>query len=84
MCLHIQNQNFEKYTENMLNRLSEGAGFAREQLSAVAKATGKLGSDTAALVQKGEAALAMLREHGELEEVCTFWGGGKKQGCTMC
>ena len=69
MCLHIQNQNFERYTENMLNRLAEGAGYAREQLGAVAKATGKLGADTAALALKAEAALGMLREHGELEQV---------------
>lgn len=68
MCLHIQNQNFERHTENMLNRLAEGAGFAREQLSAVAKATGKLGADTAALTHKAEAALGMLHEHGELEQ----------------
>lgn len=26
MCLYIQNQSFERYTENMLNRLAEGAG----------------------------------------------------------
>ena len=78
MCLYIQNQNFEKYTENMLNRLAEGAGLAREQLAAVAKSTGALGRDTAALQRKAEDALGLLRQHSELEEVRGphWWRGG--------
>jgi hypothetical protein len=75
MCLYIQNQNFEKYTENMLNRLAEGAGLAKEQLAAVAKSTGALGRDTAALQRKAEAALGLLRRHSELEEVRGPTGG---------
>lgn len=50
-------------------RLAEGAGFAKEQLAAVAKTTGALAGDTAALASKAEAALGMLRQHAELEEV---------------
>ncbi|KAL4859390.1 Protein strawberry notch 1 [Chlorella vulgaris] len=68
MCLHIQNQNFEKYTENMLDRLAEGASFAREQLAAMARGTERLGKDTAALQAKAEAALGLLHQHTELEE----------------
>lgn len=69
MCLHIQNQNFEKYTENMLDRLAEGAGFAREQLAAMARGTERLGKDTAALQATAESALGLLHQHTELEEV---------------
>ncbi|KAI3433451.1 hypothetical protein D9Q98_003264 [Chlorella vulgaris] len=68
MCLHIQNQNFEKYTENMLDRLAEGAGFAREQLAAMARGTERLGKDTAALQATAESALGLLHQHTELEE----------------
>lgn len=69
MCLHIQNQNFEKYTENMLDRLAEGAGFAKEQLAAVAQRAELLRRDTEELKKGAEAALGLLRQHGELEEV---------------
>jgi hypothetical protein len=84
MCLYIQNQNFEKYTENMLNRLAEGAGLAKEQLAAVAKSTGALGRDTAALQRKAEAALGLLRQHSELEEVRAPTGGGVGCGVHAC
>lgn len=69
MCLYVQNQDFERYTENMLNRLAEGAGFAKDQLAAVAKATGALASDTAALARKAEDALGLLSEQKAAGEV---------------
>lgn len=69
MCLHIQNLNFEKYTENMLDRLAEGAGNAKEQLAAVARSTEQLGRDADALKEGTQAALGLLHQHSELEEV---------------
>ncbi|KAL4431061.1 hypothetical protein ABPG75_006317 [Micractinium tetrahymenae] len=68
MCLFIQNQNFERYTENMLNRLAEGAGYAQDQLAAAAKSSAALTKQTAELGRKAEATLGLLREHGELEQ----------------
>lgn len=70
MCLFIQNQNFERYTENMLNRLAEGAGYAQEQLAAAAKSSTALKKQTAELGRKAEATLDMLHKHSELEQVC--------------
>lgn len=67
MCLFIQNQEFEKYTETMLNRLSEGAGFAREQLVAITTRTERLGADAARIVASSEEALERLREQRELQ-----------------
>jgi len=77
MCLYIQNQNFEKHTENMLNRLAEGAGYAKEQLAAAAASSAALGKQTAELGKKAETALGMLKKHEELEEVRQGrgWGG---------
>lgn len=76
MCLFIQNQNFERYTENMLNRLAEGAGYAREQLAEAARNSAALSKETAELAKKAEVALGMLRQHGELEEVRALLAGG--------
>jgi hypothetical protein len=67
MCLFIQNQEFEKYTEQMLNRLSEGAGFAREQLAAVSARAEALTADAATLVANTQDALTRLREQRELQ-----------------
>jgi hypothetical protein len=69
MCLYIQNQDFERYTENMLDRLAEGAGYAREQLTSLARATGQLGKDAAGLQAKTAEALELLQQQRELEEV---------------
>lgn len=84
MCLFIQNQNFERYTENMLNRLAEGAGYAQEQLKAASKNGAALTKQTAELGQKAEAALGLLRQHGELEQVGLLAGHiGGLQGCSL-
>lgn len=69
MCLFIQNQNFERYTENMLNQLAEGSKFAKSQLDAMSGDVGRLAGTAAELAGKAEATLGLLREHRELEEV---------------
>lgn len=68
MCLFIQNQEFEKYTETMLSRLAEGAGFAREQLTVVGKHTLAIVGDTTAILAASEDAAKKLKEHGEAQK----------------
>ena len=67
MCLFIQNQQFEKYTETMLNTLSEGAGFARDQLAAVGARTLEVSKDVGAIRTATEDAVVRLREQRELQ-----------------
>ncbi|KAI7844527.1 hypothetical protein COHA_001885 [Chlorella ohadii] len=68
MCLFIQNQNFERNTENMLNQLAEGSKFAKSQLDAMSGDVGRLAGTAAELAGKAEATLGLLHEHRELEE----------------
>jgi hypothetical protein len=67
MCLFIQNQHFEKYTENMLNRLAAGAGYAQTQLDSIFTRTEQLSADTAAARASAEDAVIRLREARELQ-----------------
>ena len=67
MCLFIQNQDFEKHTEFMLNQLSEGAGYASEQLASMGANTKKISEDAAAIKMSTEDALGRLKEQKELQ-----------------
>lgn len=69
MCLFVQNQNFERYTENMLNQLAEGSKFAKAQLDAMSGHVGRLAGSAAELAGKADATLGLLHEHQELEQV---------------
>lgn len=77
MCLFIQNQNFERYTENMLNQLAEGSKFAKSQLDAMSGDVGRLAGSTAELAGKAEATLGLLHEHRQLEEVRCWASAGE-------
>eukprot|EP00887_Chlorella_sp_A99_P005575 scaffold1.g5575.t1 len=63
---HMYVEFFEKYTENMLNRLSEGAQFARDRLADIGGAAAALATDAAALRERAGEALGLLREQREL------------------
>ncbi|KAH7618238.1 hypothetical protein Ndes2526B_g07161 [Nannochloris sp. 'desiccata'] len=67
MCLFIQNQQFEKHTEMLLNTLSEGAGFAKEQLSAMGAKAQELSQDTAAIRAVAIDTVARLKEQKDLQ-----------------
>lgn len=67
MCLFIQNQDFEKHTEFMLNQLSEGAGYASEQLARMGSHTQRLSEDAAAIKISTEDALGRLKEQKDLQ-----------------
>jgi len=67
MCLFIQNQQFEKHTEMLLNTLSEGAVFAKEELSAVGAKAQELSQDTAAIRAVAIDTVARLKEQKDLQ-----------------
>ena len=50
MCIFIQNQNFERYTEGMLGTLAEGGAFARGQLEALGASAAAVGKDAQAIL----------------------------------
>lgn len=66
MCLFIQNRNFEKYAETMLNRLSSSADFARKELETVGRATRDLAKDTSTIRLAAKETLDRLQEAHEL------------------
>ena len=57
MCIFIQNQNFERYTEGMLGKLAEGGAYARGQLE-------ELGASAAAVGKDAQAILATTQVRG--------------------
>lgn len=67
MCLFIQNQQFEKHTEMMLNILGESAGFAKEQLAAMGARTQELSEDTAAIRAAAVDTVSRLKEQKNLQ-----------------
>jgi len=67
MCLFIQNQQFEKHTEMLLNTLGEGAEFAKEQLKAMGAKAQELSQDTAAIRAVAIDTVARLQEQKDLQ-----------------
>lgn len=69
MCLFLQNRDFEKYTENMLNTLAQGAGYAKDQLSHIGIHAEKLAVDTAAIRETSQKAAETLNQHTEMHKI---------------
>jgi hypothetical protein len=66
MCLFVQNQEFERYAEALLNQLAAGAGYAREQLAEVGARTAALTDAAAGIAASAAEALGRLGEQREL------------------
>lgn len=67
MCLFIQNRNFEKYAETMLNRLSRSADFARQELETMAQSTQNLAKDTSSIRLTAKDTLEKVQKAHELQ-----------------
>jgi hypothetical protein len=67
MCLFIQNRNFEKYAETMLNRLSRSADFARQELEIMAQSTRNLAKDTSSIRLTAKDTLEKVQKAHEVQ-----------------
>lgn len=67
MCLFIEHRDFEKYTETMLNRLSEGAGYAKMQLATIGQQTTDLAISAHTIVANTKEALSQIEDQRLLQ-----------------
>lgn len=67
ICLFVQNQQFERYTESMLNRLAEGAAYAEQHLSSIGLATGELTKEVSSVRNSAEEAVDRLKQSKEYQ-----------------
>ena len=65
ICLFLQNQEFEKHTKQMLNRLADGAHFARQQLELLADMSATLAKDTGTILTTSNGLAEDFIKHSE-------------------